>query len=90
MDNKNNDIIEKLSRLAFITAVIGVCTIGICPAFGAIGIAVPLTLKRKKFPVSREIASLNRKSLFAGVVSLAMFVIDLVLVIVLNIKFGWF
>lgn len=90
MENKNNDIIEKLSRLAFITAVIGVCTIGICPAFGAIGIAVPLTLKRKKFPVSKEIASLNRKSLFAGIVSLAMFVIDLVLVIVLNIKFGWF
>ena len=90
MDNKSNDIIEKLSRLAFITAVIGVCTIGICPAFGAIGIAVPLTLKRKKFPVSKEIASLNRKSLFAGIVSLAMFVIDLILVIVLNIKFGWF
>lgn len=86
----NNDVIKRLSRLAFITAVIGVCTIGICPAFGAIGIAVPITLKRKKFEVSKEIASLNKKSLFAGIVSLAMFVIDLVLVIVLNMKFGWF
>lgn len=90
MDNKNNDIIEKLSRLAFITAVIGVCTIGICPAFGAIGIAVPLTLKRKKYEMSKEIASLNKKSLFAGIVSLVMFVIDLILIVVLNMKFGLF
>ncbi|MCH5317666.1 MAG: hypothetical protein J1E05_06775 [Eubacterium sp.] len=87
---ENNDIIRKLSRFAFISAVIGVCTIGICPAFGAIGIAVPLTLKRKKFEVSDEIASLNKKSLFAGIVSLVMFVIDLILIIFLKLKFGLF
>ena len=90
MAMENNDIIKKLSRFAFISAVIGVCTIGICPAFGAIGIAVPLTLKRKKFEVSGEIAALNKKSLFAGIASFVMFAIDLVLVIFLKFKFGWF
>lgn len=90
MDNKNNDIFDRLSRLAFITAVIGVCTIGICPAFGAIGISVPLTLKRKNVQLSEYAQNLNKKALFAGVVSIGMFLIDLVLVIVLNSKFGWF
>ena len=89
MDNKN-DILDRLSRLAFITAVIGVCTIGICPAFGAIGISVPLTLKKKKVQLSEYAENLNKKALFAGVVSIGMFLIDLVLVIVLNSKFGWF
>ena len=89
MDNKN-DIFERLSRLAFITAVIGVCTIGICPAFGAIGISVPLTLKKKGVQLSEYAQNLNKKALFAGFVSIGMFVLDLVLVIVLNLKFGWF
>lgn len=89
MDNKN-DILERLSRLAFITAVIGVCTIGICPAFGAIGISVPLTLKRKGVQLSEYAQNLNKKAMLAGVISIGMFVLDLVLVIVLNSKFGWF
>lgn len=86
----NNDVIERLSRLAFITAVIGVCTIGICPAFGAIGISVPLTLKKKKVPLSEYAQNLNKKALFAGMVSIGMFIIDLIILIVLNAKFGWF
>ena len=90
MENKNNDIIERLTRLAFITAVIGVCTIGICPAFGAIGISVPLTLKRKKVQLSEQTENLSKKALFAGFVSLAMFVADLIIVLALNSKFGWF
>lgn len=90
MDNKNNDIIDRLSRLAFITAVIGVCTIGICPAFGAIGISVPLTLKRKGVQLSEYAQNLNKKAMLAGIISIGMFVLDLVLVIVLNSRFGWF
>ena len=89
MDNKN-DILERLSRLAFITAVIGVCTIGICPAFGAIGISVPLTLKRKGVQLSEYAQNLNKKAMLAGIISIGMFVLDLVLIIVLNSKFGWF
>lgn len=89
MDNKN-DILERLSRLAFITAVIGVCTIGICPAFGAIGISVPLTLKRKGIQLSEYAQNLNKKAMLAGIISIGMFVLDLILVIVLNSKFGWF
>ena len=90
MDNKNNDIIDRLSHLAFITAVIGVCTIGICPAFGAIGISVPLTLKRKGVQLSEYAQNLNKKAMLAGIISIGMFVLDLVLVIVLNSRFGWF
>ena len=45
---KNENILDRLSKIAFITAIIGVCTIGICPAFAAIGITVPLVMKRKR------------------------------------------
>ncbi len=81
MANKNDNIIDKLSRLAFTTAIIGVCTIGICPALGAIGITVPLVLKAKNAEMSAETISRNKKSLVAGIVSLFMFVIDLVIAI---------
>lgn len=36
----NNDIFTKLSRLAEIMSIIGVCTLGINPAFGVMGITV--------------------------------------------------
>lgn len=90
MDNKNYYIIDKLSRLAFITAIIGVCIIGICPAFGVIGIVVPSVLKSKKVEMSSETGLRNKRSVIAGIISLIMFVIDLVLIIILNGKFNWF
>lgn len=85
-----NNILDKLAKFAFVSAVIGVCTIGICPAFGAVGIAVPLAMGRKKAKVSEKTASLNKKTLFAGTVSLIMFFIDIAVLAVLNSKFGWF
>ncbi len=90
MENKGKYIIEKLSRFAFTTAIIGVCIIGICPAFGAIGITVPLVLKLKNVEMSSETLSRNKKSLVAGIISLVMFVVDLIAVILLNNKFGLF
>lgn len=86
----DNNILERLARFAFISAVIGVCTIGICPAFGAIGIAVVLTLKRKNVQLSQYAQTLSKKALFAGFVSLGMFVADLIIVLAFNSKFGWF
>lgn len=90
MENKNNNILERLARFAFISAVIGVCTIGVCPAFGAIGISVVLTLRRKNIQLSEYAKALSQKALFAGFVSLGMFVVDLIIVLALNSKFGWF
>ena len=84
-----NNILEKLAKFAFVSAIIGVCTIGICPAFGAIGIAVPLAMNSKKAQISEETKSLNKKTLFAGTAALFMFLIDLILFLVLNAKFGW-
>lgn len=90
MKNKNENILDKLSRIAFITAIIGVCTIGICPAFAAIGITVPAVMKSKKAQISKETQSRNKKALIAGVIALGMFIVDLVLIIVLNSQYNWF
>ena len=90
MKNKNENILDRLSRIAFITAIIGVCTIGICPAFAAIGITVPIVMKSKKAQISKETQFRNKKALIAGVIALGMFVVDLVLIIVLNSQYNWF
>ncbi|MDE6124122.1 MAG: hypothetical protein K2G22_02695 [Eubacterium sp.] len=90
MKNKNENILDRLSRIAFITAIIGVCTIGICPAFAAIGIVVPAVMKSKKAPISQETKSRNKKAFIAGIISIIMFVVDLVIVVVLNSQFNWF
>lgn len=87
---KDKDIIYKLARLAYITSIIGMCLIGICPSFGAIAIAVPIVLKSKKAPMSEEVIKMNKKSLILGSISLALFVVDLIVLIILNNKFGWF
>lgn len=88
MQNKN--IINKLARFAYITSIIGMCLVGICPSFGAIAIAVPLVLKSKKAPMDNDVKKMNKKSLILGSISLVLFVIDLIVLVVLNNKFGWF
>ena len=52
-DSKENpDTINRLCRFAFIMSTIGVLTIGICPAFGVMGIVVGAIFKSKNFPLS--------------------------------------
>lgn len=75
----NNDVIERLCKFAFITSVLGVCTIGVCPAFAMMGIAVGIVFKIKG--VKTE--GLNKKRInyaaFLGAVALVFFVIDIFL-----------
>ena len=74
-DSKENpDTINRLCRFAFIMSTIGVLTIGICPAFGVMGIVVGAIFKSKNFPLS----DLNEDR----VVSLFLFVIDIVILAV--------
>lgn len=90
MKNNNENILDRISRLAFTTAIIGVCTIGICPAFGIMGIVAPLVMKNKNAQLSRETESRNKKAVIAGIISLVMFAVDIAVLFALNLKFGWF
>ncbi|MEZ3420336.1 MAG: hypothetical protein K1V95_00120 [Eubacterium sp.] len=89
MMENNENVLDKISKLAFTTAIIGICTIGICPAFGAIGIAAPLVMKHKKAKLSKETQARNKKAVLAGIISLVMFVLDIVLLTVFGLKLGW-
>lgn len=86
----NKDIIYKLSRFAYITSLIGICTLGICPSFGAIAVVVPCVLNAKKAKMDEDVVKTNKKSLIIGAISLALFIVDLVVIVVLKQKFGWF
>lgn len=90
MADKNKNPIEKLASLAFTMGILGVATIGICPAFGVMAMVVPIIMKIKKAPVSEEIDSKNKKSLFLGAVAVVMFFIDLAIMSFANVKLGWF
>ncbi len=81
--NGNENVIYKLSKFAFICSVIGVILIGVLPPLGAAGIAVPLTLKKKNAQVPENAKLYNKYSLILGVVSLIMFVVDIVIALVI-------
>lgn len=87
-DSKENpDTINRLCRFAFIMSTIGVLTIGIltigiCPAFGVMGIVVGAIFKSKNFPLSDLNEDRVKKAKFLGIVSLFLFVIDIVILAV--------
>ncbi len=85
-NKKNTDPMEKLSQFAFTMSIIGICTIGICPAFAAMGIAVPIVMNKKNVSISAQAKSRNKKALIGGIIALFLFVVDLVLVFVFKDK----
>lgn len=90
MADKNKNPIEKLASFAFAMGIVGVSTIGICPAFGVMAMVVPIIMKLKKAPMSEDVVSKNKKSLFLGAVSVIMFFIDLALIVFAHTRLGWF
>ncbi|MDE6111666.1 MAG: hypothetical protein K2F65_07105 [Eubacterium sp.] len=90
MKNENETVLDKISRLSFISAILGVCTIGICPIFGVAGIVAPLVMKCKGAELSSDTAFRNKKAFIAGIASLIMFVLDLIILVYANSKLGWF
>lgn len=87
MSNKNTDVMEKLSTFAFTMSIIGICTIGVCPAFAAMGIAVPLVMKQKGVKISKQAEMKNKKAIIGGVIALCLFVVDVILLLIFKDKF---
>ena len=90
MKHENENVLDKISRLSFISAIVGVCTIGICPILGVAGIVAPLVMKCKGAELSSDTAFRNKKAIIAGIASLVMFVADLVVIVWLQSKYGLF
>ena len=90
MADKYKNPIEKLASFSFAMGIIGVATIGICPAFGVMAIVPPVIMKIKKAPMSEDVISKNQKSLFLGAVSVVMFFIDIAIIAFAHARLGWF
>lgn len=75
----NHDIVLKLSKFAMIMSVLGICTLGICPAFGIMGIVVGLVFRNKGVQLNAECKKKIKISYILGAVSLLLFAIDIVL-----------
>lgn len=79
MDNKDNKIIDRICNTAFNLSVIGVCIVGICPAFAFMPIAVDIVLKKKNIKLEGINLSKIKKARFMSAVSLVMFVLDIII-----------
>lgn len=77
----NNDIFTKLSKLAKIMSIIGVCTLGINPAFGVMGITVGLVFKYKGAELDDENKKRLRTARILGIISLVMFAVDIIIAV---------
>lgn len=85
-NKKNTDPVERLLSFAFTMSIIGICTIGICPAFGAMGIAVPVVMKQKRVALTPQQNRKANKALIGGLISLCLFVVDIVLIVLFKDK----
>ena len=77
----NNDFFTKLSSLAEIMSIIGVCTLGINPAFGVMGITVGLVFKYKGAELDDKNKKRLRTARILGIISLVMFAVDIIIAV---------
>lgn len=77
----NNDIINRLSKFSFIMSLVGLCTLGICPAFAIMGITVGIVLKNKKVKLSEENSKKIKTSAIMGIIALVLFAVDIILLL---------
>lgn len=82
MDN-NNDVLKRLLKISKVSAIIGVCTLGVCPAFGAVGVSVVAVLKQKKVKLTENQSKQCRLSVILSIISFALFAADVALAFVL-------
>ncbi|MCC8073885.1 MAG: hypothetical protein LIO62_07165 [Clostridiales bacterium] len=82
----DNEIINKLSKFAFISSLIGAVTLGICPAFGIMGIVIGIVFKIKKVELNYENKHKILQAEVLGILSLALFVADIVLLLIFVAK----
>jgi hypothetical protein len=75
----DNEIIDRICTRSFALAIIGVCIVGICPAFSIMPLATSAVLRSKGV----ELTELNRDKIKKGnilaVAGLVMFVADIVI-----------
>lgn len=77
------DMISKICKFAYVMSIVGVCTLGICPAFAMMSLAVSIVLKSKNADLDEmDIRKLKRSKILSAV-SLALFAADIVIAYVL-------
>lgn len=80
---QNKDIILKLSKFALASSYAGLITVGVCPAFGIIGIVIGIVLQLKLDDIDEEIKGKIKTARIVGIISLLMFPADVALALVL-------
>jgi len=77
----NNEIIVKLSSFAKTMSIIGVCTLGICPAFAMMGIVVGFVFKIKGVALEGKCVKNIKTANIFGAIALLLFVLDIILLL---------
>ncbi len=74
-----NNFVNKICKFAYVSAIIGICTLGVCPAFAAVALAVSAVIKNKKVEFDDKSAKKIKTAVILSIISLFLFVVDVVL-----------
>lgn len=75
----DDNIISKICNFSYVMAIVGICTLGICPAFGVMSIAVRLVLKKKNFQLGEKEQKKIKTANILSIISLVLFAVDIVI-----------
>lgn len=75
----DKDIIARICNFSYIMAIVGICVLGICPAFGVMSIAVRLVLKKKNFQLGEKEQKKIKAANILSIISFVLFAVDIVL-----------
>ncbi len=77
----DNEIIVKITNFAKIMSIVGICTLGVCPAFAMMGLVVGIVFKIKGVTVEGQCAKNIKIANILGIIALVLFVVDIVLLL---------
>lgn len=75
----DKDVISKICNFAYIMGIVGVCTLGICPAFAMMAIAVCVVVKNKNVSLSQKDEKKLKIAKILSIISLVLFAADIII-----------
>lgn len=74
-----SELMKKLCTFAYVSSILGICTLGICPAFALMAIAVAAVMKIKKVHIGEKERRRLKISTILSVISCVLFVVDIII-----------
>ena len=75
----DKSILNKICNFSYVTGIVAICTLGICPAFAIMAITVGVVLNIKNVSLDKSMQRKLKIARILGIISLVLFVVDIIL-----------